>query len=665
MPRIVGLTRALPIVFLNLATVTAYSADPPAKPNAEKKNLPAANSTTAEQPNDELLKLVRDAQSGFKAVTPAELEAARADLQSALRSLDAYLKWNGANGAAWKRYLQWDALVAASQPNAAPNSAALESAVDRFSAGHAGLELPWFTNARRALRVFANRAEALANPNAKADFDKQLADIAAGLQAAGKKANAPVPELQRLSDVAARLHRSGRAPQLVAALRERFATPNLLVQVSSDFLTSGMSRNVDETEPVQDVINGTRISGTGRTIGRAQTQLINDPTQGVILTHFEATNHSRTIGRNGPALIYTSAATELNGWKYITLDSEGFHGLPAKASATSNSNVTGVGSTKHGIVDKIVKKVAWKKIPQEKPKSDREASLHAGERLQQRLDSEAGKLLARSNENFAAKLRNPLLRYDEFPSLFRFATRPDELNLTVLKAEHGRLGAMSPPPQANGRPDIIVRMHESLVNNTTSGMLAGKTLTQDRIEEIALNLGATPDRFQNEEGKEPWSITFADVDPITLHIAGNRATLSIRGKRYTSGPKAYDAMNVTAHYQLSSDGKAIKAVRQGELEIFPPGFVPGGGQQLALRQTVLRNLLQKRFGKIFEAEFVSKPIEMKENWKQAGTLYATQLQADNGWLLVGMDAEKSGPTPLPPVAAAATSNDQLVSAARN
>ena len=98
-------------------------------------------------------------------------------------------------------------------------------------------------------------------------------------------------------------------------------------------------------------------------------------------------------------------------------------------------------------------------------------------------------------------------------------------------------------------------------------------------------------------------------------------------RRFHAGGRAMRRCGRTLQDEPASRG--IKAVRQGELDIKPPVNRP-----LATREVVFKRLLGKRFGKIFPPEMVSKGVELPGAWAKAGTLIASQAQADDGWLLV-------------------------------
>ena len=122
--------------------------------------------------------------------------------------------------------------------------------------------------------------------------------------------------------------------------------------------------------------------------------------------------------------------------------------------------------------------------------------------------------------------------------------------------------------------------------------------------------------------------------PISVSFADGRFSVTIRGRRYKKGEKSYPGMNVTAVYEITRTEDGFKAVRRGELQIFPPGFVPGSGRQLSVREQVLRDLLQRRFGKMLEEEIVPEPLLLPGKWEAAGGLNLVQWEAKDGWMLL-------------------------------
>ena len=109
---------------------------------------------------------------------------------------------------------------------------------------------------------------------------------------------------------------------------------------------------------------------------------------------------------------------------------------------------------------------------------------------------------------------------------------------------------------------------------------------------------------------------------------------TIRGQRFTSGDRRFRAMNITASYQVERTERGTRLVRKEELEIVPPGFVPGKGR-LSASQIALRRLLTKRLGDLFKPEIVTDGLELPGEWKRVGKLPLIQMNIDRGWVALG------------------------------
>lgn len=601
--------------------------------------------SAADAPRWNLSQRVRQAKGGYRPITSDVLQQARQSLASALQRQQRWLAPQGANGTAWQAYLYTKELSEQLNAGNEPDVRILRAILARYTSGAVGLELEPFADVTRALRTYADRLAAAAEADAATQFDRLLDVLADNLDIlADAKSDADQRrQAQRMSgQVLGWLARHGQAAELTRAVEAACSQPNLLVQVAAPLIAGGLGRPIDNTEPVTDYILGTSISGTGHTLGQVQARLLPNSDYAVVETVLTGTNYSRTVGRNGPARIYSDGQTELEGRKWIYISQSGVQTAPAWSRARTRTRITGIGSAQGGILGHLVRKIAAARAPQQKSQGERIAARHAEERFSRRIDEDAGVLLARANQGFIERFRNPLVRRGEFPRLLRFHTTADDLHVTVLQNTVGYLGAPGAPPALDGRHALAVRVHESLVNNAAQGLLAGQTIDQRQLQLKAEELlGYVPDRLIDDEQREPWSLTFADRDPVTLVVSGNEVALTLRGQRYSSGDRRFDAMNFTLRYRLEPNGRGLRATRIGEFEILPPGFVPGSGQRLALRQTLLVNLIRKRLTRMLDPVIESHGLELDEPWNSGGALLVRQLVADNGWLALGWQQESA------------------------
>jgi len=145
-----------------------------------------------------------------------------------------------------------------------------------------------------------------------------------------------------------------------------------------------------------------------------------------------------------------------------------------------------------------------------------------------------------------------------------------------------------------------------------------------------------PDSLESEQDQPPWSITFAKRRPVELKVGDGTVRLTVRGSGYTSGDREFDAMDVWASYRIESEAGRHRLVRDGDVQIYPPDFVPGGGKKLSVQQTSLRGILQKRFNKVFDEVIEIESLELPGELAAAGPLPLEQLAArKDGWLVAG------------------------------
>lgn len=592
----------------------------------------AASPVSLRAADADLSALIEKAKISGVRQNTRQAASARSRLSAAREKLRRYLDRGGANGAAWKRYLRFDELAAALREPSRAEPQAMERIYQRFRGDHVGLELPVFHDVATALRAWIDAEYQQSHPVAQDELGRRLETLATNLEMYRQK-----PDADELANIAACLGwlaRHGQAGELVLALRERLSQPNLHVHLSQRLLTAATDRPADDREQVRDVILGTTLVGRAHTLGHVRTRLVPSPNYALLETTIEATNEAQTVGYNGPARVGSLSRTELKGQKRFKLDANGFAVWPADASAETHSRTYGVWSNKQGCVDRLVRRVARKRLGQQKAASERVAAQHARQRLARRLDTEANRQLAQSNAAYLGRFRDPLYRVGHLPRELRFSTTADDLQLVALHDSPSRLAAPLPPPEPRRGLAMSVRLHESLANNLAEDFLAGRTLDQEQLKELALRLlGRLPEQLAQDE-RGPWSITFAAHDPIVLRIEQDTATVTVRGREFASDVRSFPTpMNITARYRLLREHNAVRAVREGELEILPPGYTRG--RRLSARLSGVRTFLKHRFDKIFTPEMASQGLVLPGQWARAGRLDLVQLEASEGWLALG------------------------------
>ncbi len=600
--------------------------DPPSPPESE------SNDSTNVEVTDELARRALAARDQIKPVSPEELRRARSLLGQSTRRLGSYLDRQGQNGQAWKDYFLWSDLQAQLGENQ-PDLRTLFRVWQRFVGREAGLENPKVFETAKRLRQFINLADASAISDYQSQVSRELENLAQGLQRLAEQPSAAASEM--VGERLGWLSGTGSFDQLVRAVRKRYARPNFFAQISEDLLKAGVQEDVQRREPVHDVILGTRISGTGTTRGDLSLDLVPHDAAAHVDLVLKGSTRTSTVGRNGPAVIYSSGTTNFDARKRLVVDDEGVSSRPARTAATTRSHTQGVGSTRRGVIGRIVERQASKRVAQNRGRADRIAADHAETRISRRMDRESQDRLQDANESFHERFRDPLVRRHEFPEFLRFRTTDRHVHIQSTQANSRQLGAWSPPPRMSGNPSAAVRIHQSWANNLANALLAGETLTEEEVrEEVREMKGEFPDVLQSDPDEVPWQILFASDDPLHFTFADDQVKVTLRGREFGTGENVVRSMDISASYRLEiSDGK-LTATRIGDLEVVPARFARGGSQRIRTAELAQITKLQNRFQKVFKPEFVVDTMTLPGRWEAAGPLRFSQTLVEDGWLLM-------------------------------
>jgi hypothetical protein len=334
--------------------------------------------------------------------------------------------------------------------------------------------------------------------------------------------------------------------------------------------------------------------------------------------------------------VHTQGTTTLDARKRIMIDDQRVTSLPASASADVRTRTAGIVVTSR-FGKRFIRKMATKKIAEIRPQAEAISRSRAEERARQQFESQTAGALAQAASDYQTKFRRPLLERGWYPEMLHLSTSDSTMSVVARKALSDQIAAFSAPPAVDADAVLAARVHETMVNNTAEITLGGRTITQQFVEEqIKKNNGTLPESLGNDPDQPPWSITFAKRLPVQLDADDDRVKVTVRGSKFTSGDREFPAMDIWAAYRIEPAAGAIRLVRDGDVQIYPPDFVPGGGEKLSVAETSLRRILQKRFNKVFKEVVDVEPLDLPGELKNAGPLPMEQLVArKDGWVAAG------------------------------
>ena len=572
------------------------------------------------------------ATGSFQPVGDGALDAAAANLRAALGPLDRLLA-RSPSGKNWREYLDWPALEAQASSGQAADPAVLRKLENLLSATETGLDMPDFVRVRKAVAKYAEVADGARGDGANR-ASQRLGSLASALLSAaatgsGESLAAVPPILERLGD-------AGQARSVVAAVRAAAGQPNVLIDVHENLLAPAVNRPIDQPMPVDEVVLGTRVRGSGHTRGNVRLDFVPSSDRAAFDIVLDATNISTTQGSQGPVTWRSRGVTSLDASRRLFFDPDTAFAAPVQASADTESTVTGLSINKR-FGRRIIQRIANRKIAETKPKAEAIAEQRARDRLRRQFDEQTAPAVAQFREQFQSRVRGPLEAQGLYPESLQMSTSDTRLAIVARKSLATQLAAASGPPAAASGHLITARVHESAVNNVLEQKLGGRRITQEDVNRLARERNATmPDSLGSDGDQKPWAVTFAKHRPVSLAVDDGRVKLLVRGDKFVSGDRSFPGMDIWVVYAIASSSRGKHLVREGDVQIYPPGFKPGGKEKLSMAETSLRRILQKRFDKLFAQVIDIPDLPLQGELAAVGPLPLGELAARrDGWVVAG------------------------------
>jgi hypothetical protein len=597
----------------------------------------------------------REAAKNFHSIGAQDVARQRAELAKAMSNLDAFLRTGAPyKSIGWKRYLQWDDLLAAVKGEQPPSSEVVYKILGKLRANQTGLERSEFTNLRDAVAEYATMQEAANDGKLKDEYAQRMEDLATQLDTYLKDRSATDAALT-IGRTVGWLQDNRQAPELVSEIRRAFGRPNFFGSASRRFAAAGIERDIDQLNAINDNVLGTSLHGTARMVGHTTLSLQDNPSAASMSILLGGTAWSNNVGYNGPVTIYSTGTTSISGRKSVWMDAMGMHEYAAQASCGTRSNINAI-CAKHAIIENI----AWKRAGQQQAEGEAVASQHAASRVAEQMDAEGGRLIREKNADYVNKFRNPLLRKGEFPEELNFSTTRDRVEVRMLQESAAMVGAPDVPPGFSKDHDLAARAHESSITNFGQGVLGGYELTDLRVEklykedlkaDLPEELRVTRPDGTLDPDKEPWSMVFADELPVRARFSGGGVWMGIRVERFNRGedeagkykPATNELVEISAQYKIEKTDKGATLRRDGDVRIrFPTRANP---DQITIRDNAIVTFIRRKFRSMFKEEFKGEGVMFKGEWAKAGRLQLAEIESNDAWIRLGWEMTGEGASP--------------------
>ena len=156
-------------------------------------------------------------------------------------------------------------------------------------------------------------------------------------------------------------------------------------------------QRLDRETSVRDNILGTEIYGRRGSMARPGVKLTDCPDQATFQVIVDGTAHSRSTGYNRQAIIYSHSVTSFTATKQVIFEpGRGFYALPPQVRPVRKRSSTASGSSRGGIVGRIVRRRAARGRSPASRRGGRDRTAEGGAADRRRLRPHVEQRLARS-----------------------------------------------------------------------------------------------------------------------------------------------------------------------------------------------------------------------------------------------------------------------------
>jgi hypothetical protein len=434
-------------------------------------------------------------------------------------------------------------------------------------------------------------------------------------------------------------------------LRQNFGHPNIAVWVGEGVVQRVVSRPVHKTTPVIDCILGTSINGNATLTGNVSADVF--PMQGAIGLNVSLAGNvvSRNRGYHKPVSLITSSYGNVLSSRTLYISEAGIAMEPTYTQATVRTEINQIN---HRF--RFVRRIARRKAAESKPQTDRIALDKLRSKVGEQFSDETAKAGSVQIPDLMEKAR-PVLRRLDIPEPARLiGSTQDSIYLRSTIQRGNQLAAPNAAPPINRSYDAAIQLHESAINNTVGYLLAGRTITQQQIDNLMSQAGRSTTASKpnsnassgssildeakdkgEEKEEEPFEIDFSKTRPIIFEARDGKVRLGVGGTRFAQGKRELKkVVEITALYVPGTTPEgAVILVREGEVEIAFPGT-----KRLSISQTATKRAMEKNFTNVFPETLMHQPIILPQTVKAEalrGQVYRPRLiDAKDGWLTVAL-----------------------------
>ncbi len=566
---------------------------------------------------------VLEAAAAWDVLQPSNGDSAvRPDRMSACLSGVEALTQKGAQGPAWRAYLQLDALRrlddAAPEQSTDERRAVARKILDRLSSSQLTQSQRKFLSEKPVTALQGELRSWAAEPVAASRLLAHLEQY--------ERSGLP-SDARLVADDWRGLNWSApaEAEHVSKCLETHYGNANVRVAVSTPLLNRMVPQPEKMEAPVRDTV--LNVPTFGHSTTQAKLKVLTVPDTKRIRVGLEAHGlvSSDTVSTSGPATFRNSGQSTFLVRKLIVIGPQGMTIWPAVAEAENKSSYLVSLETEFDgvpLLNSLVRNIARNQHDEKQGQARSEVEQKVATRALDQFDAEVRPHLVKAAEDIqkrqAAAFKN--LGLEIVP--VGMSTTEDRVVARMRVAGTEQIGAHTPRPRAPSDSWFSMQVHQSALNNGLEGLdLNGREFKlPDLFAWLAKKLDR-PELADNDDLPENVHATFAKQDAVRLRCEAGRVEVLLSFAKLTQGRKAWHNFTVHTFYVPDPDKLEPRFVRDRAISL--EGKSVRGPEPL-LRAIFSRVLSRNRDISLLDKKFTDDP--------RLEGLDISQFVVEDGWI---------------------------------
>lgn len=514
-----------------------------------------------------------------ESVAPAMVRASSEDLAVCLVELERETAEAGATGRQWRDYLMLDTLGQAARGagDEAQRRDLARTILERMHKAAASDE----RNAFLKQGAFANLDQQLQSLATTKLDGRELLESIERFEGGGLPSDAHALARQcKMLDLSADEERR----QLALWLTSHYRNANVRVTLSADLLNRMLPEPLRQNAPVNDTVLGMPTQGWSSTRTGIGINFLPSGDSLAVRMTANGVVHAQTQTFSGPVRLFSHSDSNFRAYKDFSLTPRGVEVAPATATTASRSRLQDIRTEfdHMPILGSIVESIALDQHAEKRVPAQREASAKVSRQVERGLDRELDKHLQQADQKLDAFVVAPLAKLGLSPDVIELQSNEQRAIMRVRIAGADQLASHTPRPRAYSDNVASVQLHQSAVNNVLERLgLQGRHFTAAELYRFAVEELYVPDVVDPTMIPDDIEVTFAKVDPITIHCDNGRVELRMAIDELQRAGKSWRDFTVRVEFKTEIIDGCNCFVRDGLIRLSGPRL--GATSQIALR----------------------------------------------------------------------------------